>query len=394
MSDVFPPQAGGSGRWLWELYRRFPEGNVTVVAGKSAGAEEFDQTHELPLTRMQFPISSWGIAGLQPLREFRAALRRLREVIRENRPRELHCGKCLPEGLLGLAIKLRDGLPYQCYVHGEELAIASASRELKWLTRRVLRNADRVIANSRNTASMITDDWDVPTSSVHVMHPGVDANWFVPAPRDPETRRKLSWADRPVILTVGRLQKRKGQDQLIRALPRIMGSIPNILYCVIGSGEERESLEQLVAELDLHEHVQFVTGASDEQMRTCYQQCELFVLPNRTIGSDFEGFGIVLLEAQSCGKPVVAGTSGGTHETMEIDHTGQLVDCEDVDALGEVVSDLLVDEPLRERMGRYARSWITENFDWPERVAHAQRAFTGSTPQVGAACRAALHGSP
>ena len=364
---------------MWELYRRFPAGSVVVAAGTSKGAAEFDKTHSIPITRMQFPVTSWGLAGVRPIREFSSALRDLRGLIRKNVPQELHCGKCLPEGLLALAVKLRDGLPYVCYVHGEELSIARASRELRWLTSRVLRNAKTVIANSRNTASMITTDWNVPTSSVCVMHPGVDANWFVPVPRDLESRRKLGWNERPVVLTVGRLQKRKGQDQLIRALLKIRESVPHVLYCVIGDGEERASLEKLVTELDLHQHVQFMNGASDEQMRTCYQQCDLFVLPNRTIGSDFEGFGIVLLEAQSCGKPVVAGTSGGTYETMQSPSTGRLVDCDDVAALGDLVSELLLDEQLRDPMAKNARSWIVNNFDWPALVAQAQRAFTEKT---------------
>lgn len=89
-------------------------------------------------------------------------------------------------------------------------------------------------------------------------------------------------------------------------------------------------------------------------MLTCYQQCDLFVLPNRTIGSDFKGFGIVLLEAESCGKPVVAGTSGGTCETMESPATGRLVDCDDVAAFGDLVSELLLNVELRDQMGQNA----------------------------------------
>src|SRR5436190_1551916 len=102
-----------------------------------------------------------------------------------------------------------------------------------------------VIANSRNTERMLRDQWQLPDEQVHLLHPGVDTQHFVPAARDPAVRAQFGWGDRRVILTVGRLQKRKGHDHLILALPRIHQAIPNLLYAIVGDGEERASLEAL-----------------------------------------------------------------------------------------------------------------------------------------------------
>jgi phosphatidylinositol alpha-1,6-mannosyltransferase len=167
-----------------------------------------------------------------------------------------------------------------------------------------------------------------------------------------------------VILTVGALQKRKGQDMLIRALPAIRHRCPDVLYSIAGEGWERPSLESLVAECDVADLVQFRGMPGDAELVACYQQCDLFALPNRRVGWDFEGFGIVLLEAQACGKPVIAGRSGGTAETIDPSRTGEIVDCDAPDLLAGLAADLLQDDTRRERMGTLARQWVVEHFAW------------------------------
>ncbi len=196
------------------------------------------------------------------------------------------------------------------------------------------------------------------------MHPGVDTAHFVPAPHSPEARQTLAWGHRRVILTVGALQKRKGQDMLIRALPAIRQRCPDVLYAIAGEGWERPSLESLVAECGVADLVQFRGMPGDAELVSCYQQCDLFALPNRQVGWDFEGFGIVLLEAQACGRPVIAGRSGGTAETIDPSRTGEIVDCDTPDSLAGLAADLLQDDARRSRMGTLARQWVAEHFAW------------------------------
>jgi phosphatidylinositol alpha-1,6-mannosyltransferase len=112
----------------------------------------------------------------------------------------------------------------------------------------------------------------------------------------------------------------------------------------------------------------------------CYQQCDLFALPNRQVGWDFEGFGIVLLEAQACGKPVIAGRSGGTAETMVPSSTGELVPCETPEALAEATVRMLEDADCRHEMGARARSWAVEHFDWAVLAHEAQRRLAAAPP--------------
>src|SRR5262249_54040431 len=158
--------------------------------------------------------------------------------VRAERVRRIHCGRCLPEGVMAWLLKWWTGIPYVCYVHGEDVNSASESRELSWLVRRVFGNADFAIPNSRNTMRILRGEWGLPEDRVRLLHPGVDIRRFIPADRDLGVRAMLGWGGRPVVLTVGRLQKRKGQDQMIRAVHTVRQTVPDILYAIVGDGEE------------------------------------------------------------------------------------------------------------------------------------------------------------
>jgi phosphatidylinositol alpha-1,6-mannosyltransferase len=371
ITEVFPPQTGGSGRWLYELYRRLPAGSVVVAAGEYPGAEGFDRGQMLPIERLPLTFPSWAFFSLANVRNYGLAFSRLTDLIHRRRPASLHCGKLLPEGWLAWLVRLRTGLPYWIYVHGEELQQGWQSRELGWMMRRVFASASGIIANSQNTTELLRRDWRVPAAKLHTLNPGVDAGRFCPARRDAAVRRRLGWGERPVVLTVGRLQKRKGQDMLIRALVATRQRVPDVLYSIVGDGQERGALEKMVAEHGLAEHVELRGEPNDAELIERYQQCDLFALPNRTVDGDFEGFGMVLVEAQACGRPVIAGDSGGTRETMDVGRTGLIVDCTRPEPLAEAVCGLLLDGERRQRMGQAAREHVVSTFDWPQLAGRA-----------------------
>lgn len=375
ISNMFPPAAGGSGRWFWELYRRLPRHDYVIAAGEHRDAATFDLTHDLQLERLPLAFESWGILGWSSLVSYNRAWRRLKRIIRTRNVQVIHAGCTLPEGWLAWLFHRRYGIPYAVYVHGEELQVFRSSRELSWLARRVLRDAHLVIANSENTAELLRTSWPVSAEVLKVFHPGVDTNYFQPAPCDPRIRELLGWYDRPVILTVGRLQRRKGHDVLIEALSAVKETIPDVLYAIIGDGVERERLERLVEARGLRQHVKFHGSVDDDLMRQAYQQCSLFVLPNREVDGDFEGFGLVLLEAQACGRPVVTGLSGGTTETMSLGATGEAVDCTDAQSLATKLISLLEDRTRLERMGVAARKWTVDHFDWSSLASRAPQVF-------------------
>jgi phosphatidylinositol alpha-1,6-mannosyltransferase len=148
---------------------------------------------------------------------------------------------------------------------------------------------------------------------------------------------------------------------------------------VVGEGEERARLEALADQLGVRENIQFLGEVNDESLVECYQQCDVFVLPNREINGDFEGFGMVLVEAQACGKPVVAGASGGTRETMNVGMTGLIGDCSNPAFLVSTIIELLLDPNRRVSMGVSGRDWVLQHFDWPRLAKQAAQVFRPST---------------
>jgi len=390
LTEIFPPQVGGSGRWFWEVYRRAERNRFVIVAGEHREQSAFDATHDLPVVRLPLAMSEWGIRSRAGLMGYWRTYRAVARLSRNKRVDMIHCGRCLPEGVVALARYWMRRVPYVCFVHGEDIGGALNSREHAFLVRLVLRNARRCLANSYNTARMLREEWHLSSDRVSVVHPGVDTSYFHPAPRDSIVRERLGWRDRTVILTVGRLQRRKGQDMLIRALPSIRDEVPNVLYAIDGSGEERRSLAELVEDLDVKPQVQFVDDASDRVLLDCYQQCDLFALPNREVNGDIEGFGMVLIEAQACGKPVIAGRSGGTAETLIPGVTGELVHCGEPALIADALLSLLRDSARLEAMGAAARRWVVEHFDWSVAAIRARQALwndaeAADSPGIGLA---------
>lgn len=371
VSENFPPKTGGSARWFWELYRRI-DMPVAVVAGGDPGDRQpgsgSPRVHRAPLT-----LTGWGIARPSSLAGYLRALRRIWPLLSAEGSRFVHCGRVLPEGVLALAIRLARGTPYLCYVHGEDVASALQSRELSFLVARVLARASAVVANSRNTARMLREDWRMRPERLHILNPGVDTDRYRPSVPDAGERNRLGWGDRTVVATVGRLQRRKGHDHMLRALAKIREAVPGVLYAIVGDGEERAALERLARELSVEGAVQFMGEVDDEVLLRVYQQCQLFALPNREIDGDIEGFGMVLLEAQACGRAVLAGASGGTAEAMSPGETGLLVDASDPEAIAATVVELLHDPARLTKMGEAGRRFVVEHFDW---TALAERART------------------
>ncbi len=378
LSDIFPPKTGGSGRWFWEIYRRLPRAEYLVAAGEHPDAAALDASHDLRVTRLPLEMRNRSIRNWSSLTHYVRTARAVRQLARAEGVRMIHAARPLSEGLVARMVRLRTGIPYCCYTHGEDINIATTSRELAWLTRRVLRGATAIIANSGFTRDLLLKQWNVPPENVRLLHPGVDCDYFQPAAPDPDVRKRFEWTGRPVILTVGRLQRRKGHDVMIEAVARLRERVPNLLYAIIGDGEERARLVDLAGRLGVSACVQFLGEVKDAELLHCYQQCDLFALPNRAVGKDVEGFGMVLLEAQACGRPVLAGASGGTAETMvygRSGETGVLVACDRADEPTAVLAELLADPERLARMGRAGRQWVEGKFNWPALAAEAQQTF-------------------
>jgi phosphatidylinositol alpha-1,6-mannosyltransferase len=208
----------------------------------------------------------------------------------------------------------------------------------------------------------------VAESRIFKILPGVDMSSFAPAPKDAALIAKFGLDGKVVVMSVSRLVERKGHSHVLKALRQVRDSVPEFHYLIVGDGPERKNIEQLVADLGLGRQVTVVGGVSGEDLGKFYNLCDLFVLANRDVEGDVEGFGMVFLEANACGKPVLGGRTGGTSEAVIEGSTGLLVDPEDIDQIASALRLLISDAALRERLGAAGLARVRADFSWDTRT--------------------------
>ena len=210
---------------------------------------------------------------------------------------------------------------------------------------------------------------------IRVAYPGVDATRFHPGVDGTAIRDRHVREGELMLLTVGRLQRRKGQDLVLRAMAALP-SRPELRYVIVGGGEEEESLKRLAGELGVADRVVFAGKVPDEELPAYYAACDVFLMPNRADGADIEGFGIVFLEAQATQRPVIAGRTGGAPEAVAEGETALLVGGEDPGELARALDELAASPRLRARFGRAGRERAARLFTWDDTarsVAELQR---------------------
>ena len=366
VSEYYPPAIGGSSELVANIYSRMRDDVTVLTTVCESGADPAE--NQARVIRMPFPagLGMFAPSALADTSRLTRGIARLsvdRTVV--------YCGRALPEGSAAWLNSLISRTPYACWTHGEELPIAATSRELSWLLRRVHRGAAALIANSHNTARLL-EALGNPPEKIHVVHPAVDTERFKPQlPGSVDLHRQLVRDDELLLLSVGRLQARKGHDLVLKALAGLPADAPKIRYVVTGSGDDGPRLQALTSELGLTKQVDFVGVIPHDALPTYYAAADIFVHPNRVEAGDFEGFGMVFLEAAACGKPVIGGRSGGVPEAVEDGATGLLVGGNDHEELRSAILRL-ASASLRARFGSAARQRVLAHFTWPRAVRQVE----------------------
>lgn len=362
LSELFPPFVGGSAVLFEGIYSRLEHRRVTVLTDSARSAAEDTERGRLTIERRAIASDYWG------LRKPRAFAHhwRVGSFIRQlaDRRRTLvHCGRSLPEGLAAALSRLRGGPQYACWAHGEDLTLQmTVSREMRMLTRWIVRGSVGIFCNSEHTAGL-AQEVGVRSDRIHIIYPGVDVERFRPRSGAAQRQRLAPGAD-PLILSIGRLERRKGFDLTVRAVARLRQRFPSLRYLVVGDGPDRDYLRALVRECGVGDQVTFTGKVAEEELPGLYAACDLFVHPNRIEGVDVEGFGIVFLEAAACGKPVIGGATGGVPEAVADGETGKLVSGTDEEELAAAISVLVESPAERARMGESGRRRVESRFTW------------------------------
>jgi phosphatidylinositol alpha-1,6-mannosyltransferase len=365
LTELFLPTKGGTAVWFAEVYRRLGGKAIHIVTAKVAGDEEVDAMHPNTIHRLELARKPWlkPESLLMYLRLFARAFR----LAAGTRFDEIHAGRALPEGLAAWLVARLTGHRVLLYAHGEELTTWGQGAKYKTM-RFALRSADRVIANSEFTRDLLRA-LGVRGERIALIYPGVDTDRFRPGLPclDLKSRLGIEPGGR-LVLSVGRLQRRKGFDTVMQCIARLRAAGQPVSYALIGIGDQREELGQLAGKLGIEDAVHFLGHVPQDDLPRWYNACDVFVMPNREIDGDTEGFGMVFIEAAACGKPAIAGSAGGTASAVLDGVTGFRVDGNDVGAVCARLQELLADEPKASALGRQGLERVRAEFAW-EQVA-------------------------
>jgi phosphatidylinositol alpha-1,6-mannosyltransferase len=222
-----------------------------------------------------------------------------------------------------------------------------------------------------------------PRARLAQLPSGVDSVVFRPGAGGDDIRKRHGLQDRPVVVCVSRLVPRKGQDVLIRAMPALRRRFADLALLLVGGGPYRDTLARLAREHDVERDVVLTGSVPWEELPAHYDAGDVFSMPCRTRrrGLEVEGLGIVYLEANATGLPVVAGNSGGSPDAVREGETGYVVDGTDVAGVTRALVPLLEDEGLRRRIGAAGRAWVEQRWRWDVLAERLRGILDGSDDQ-------------
>jgi phosphatidyl-myo-inositol dimannoside synthase len=357
VTNDFPPKVGGIQSYLYELWRRLPADETTVLTTAYAGAFDWDaaQRFRVERVRRRMLLPTPGLAG------------RIDALARDVSADVIFVDPMLPLGLVGPRLR---GAPYVVIAHGAEVTVAGRLPGTRRLARRVLRAASGVVAAGSYPARIATRVADTALPVLNVP-PGVDPDRFRLLPPDERAaaRRRFGLPiDRPVVLGLSRLVPRKGFDVLIDA---IAGLDADVQLAIGGAGRDGARLESRADRRGIAKRTQFLGRVPEADLADLYGSADVFAMlcRERWGGLEAEGFGIVFVEAGACGVPAVAGRSGGAHEAVVDGKTGIVAEPRDVTGVRAALELLLGDDALRSRLGASARRRAVDELSYEHLVA-------------------------
>lgn len=361
VSSEFPPGPGGIGNHAWQLALSLCRlGWVVEVVSP----QDYASPAEIEGFRAQLPFALHRVSsGRNRLREAASRLLIASKVIRCQRP-DVILGSGFSGVLVTTTLSRVHRLPSVAVAHGSELGPVGIVNRL--LRAAAFDRASLVVAVSHFTRQLVLAVGMRPRQ-LEVILNAADGERFTPLPeaRQREFRKAKGFAAASLLLTVGHVSERKGQEQAIRAVPLILRAVPDAHYLMIGLPTLQPELGRLADELGVGDRVHFLGRVGESELLQWLNACDLFLMTSRTTSTgDCEGFGIAVVEAALCGKPAVVTRGSGIVEAIEEGLTGLAVGEGDASATAVAVVSLLRDEPRRKAMGQAARARALRAQTW------------------------------
>jgi len=362
-SFQFPPMGGGISRLCGDIAMGLiNEGEKVKVLTTQEYTTPFSELDILD-------ISVERIIGNRPKRELRA----LQKLKNYSNLKYCLCGIWYPEAVLALLAGIK---PLVILVHGKEALphLSSFKRPLwKKLIKWTLESADLVICVSDFTKNLVLNA--APKANAVFVPNGVNHQKFCPGDRL-RAKEKFSVTGKKVVSTVSRIFKYKGHTTVFEALKKM----PEIerkeyVYMVGGNGPDLDYLKSQARTLGVYESIMWLGNILDEDLPDFYRATDIFPLCTRESydSQSLEGFGLVLIEAQACGTPVIGTRSGGIPSVIEDGNGGWLIDQDDSVHLAEIFRKFFDNPDKIENLRKMARERVELNFSWPQVIKKFQK---------------------
>jgi phosphatidylinositol alpha-1,6-mannosyltransferase len=359
VTNDFGPRAGGIETFVIGLIERRPFGQTIVYTSAQSGSEDYDKAWK----------TDYGVTVIRDrasiLLPTPRVARNLSRIIKQSNIQVAAFGAAAPLGLLSASMKRAGIRKTVALTHGHEVWWAKVF-PFTLAMRRIGSTIDSLTFLGEFTQRAISHSLSKTAAQQMVkIAPGIDVDHFCPQDST-ALRKELKLENKRVIVSVGRLVHRKGQDHLIQALPQILKSVPDAHILMVGQGPYLPHLKKLVARHNLNDHVSFIGRIQYAQLPQYICAGDIFAMPSRSrfFGLEVEGLGIVYLEASACGLPVIAGSSGGAPDAVLDGVTGFVVDGENNEEIAAAAIRLLNDVDGAKAMGTAGREWIIENWRW------------------------------
>jgi phosphatidylinositol alpha-1,6-mannosyltransferase len=278
-------------------------------------------------------------------------------------------GHILPLGTAAYLACLMKAFKYAIILHGLDFTKASLQARKGWLTRLILNKADKIICANSRVAQIVIDFNPRWEGKVKIVNPGIDPSSSIVNHQEVQNLRKNYQLENTfTLLTIGRLTLRKGVDSVIKALASPTLKDLKIKYFIAGVGDQEKYLRALAKESPLKAEIIFLGELSEADKWHWLHACDAFIMPAREIGPDFEGFGIVYLEANLAAKPVIAGNSGGVKDAVQDLANGLLVNPEKIEEISQAILRLANDKKLAGDLGKKGKERAQTEFNWEKQA--------------------------
>ena len=359
VTNDFGPRAGGIETFIIGLIERLPKSSIIVYTSAQEDTSAYDadwlRDYGVEVIRDKAKI-------LLPTRRVNRAVSR---IVKERTIKTVAFGAAAPLGWMSSTLRKAGAERIVALTHGHEVWWAKVF-PFNLILRLIGSTTDCLTYLGEFTRTAISKALTAKSAAaMQKIAPGIDIEHFN-AVDATELRHSLGLTGKKVIVSVGRLVHRKGQDFLIESMPQILKQVPDAHLLLVGQGPYRERLEKLVRKHLIEKNVSFIGRIQYKDLPGYICVGDIFAMPSRSrfAGLEVEGLGIVYLEASACGLPVIAGESGGAPDAVIEGVTGFVVDGTNTEQIAKRAIQLLLDEKLRISMGSAGRAWIEKEWRW------------------------------